>query len=188
MSQAKPTDAEIDKYAGHYVLHGCQSSALREAFPDSQAKAETTHVKASLFHNLDKVKIRVEELSEKARCIAEKGFKLDAEYVARRLKEIDELDVLDIMSDDLKTFKALSEWPKVWRISISGMDLVTLSSGDDDIESIVRKVKWPDKTKNLELIGKLTQVSAFSENLTIKSGSEVTPWGEVKASVDEKGE
>ena len=88
------------------------------------------------------------------------------------------------MESDLKSFKPLNEWPKAWRTSISGLDLMTLSNKDENIDAIVKKVKWPDKTKNLELIGKLVDVSAFSENLTIKTGSEVTPWGEVKASVD----
>ncbi|WP_428613354.1 terminase small subunit [Pseudoalteromonas sp.] len=175
MSQANPTQAEIDKYAGHYVLYGDQSKAFRHAFPDSKAKAETIHTKASLLHDQEKVQQRIKELSIAAAEKADKEFKLDAEYVARRLKEIDELDVLDIMRDDMKSFKPLSEWPKVWRISISGLDLMTLSSRTDeeDIESIVKKIKWPDKTKNLELIGKLTDVAAFSDKLDLsnKDGS-----------------
>lgn len=185
MSQARPTKSEVDTYAGHYVLYGEQSNAWRVTFPKSKASQKAIHEKASTLHHLEKVQQRIKELSEKARVIAEKGFDLDAEYVARRLKEIDELDVLDIMMDDLKSFRPLGEWPKVWRISISGMDLMTLSSGDDAIESIVKKIKWPDKTKNLELIGKLTKVSAFSENVNIKNGDDLSPWGEVAASVDE---
>jgi len=184
MSQSRPTKAEVDTYAGHFVLYGERSNAWRTTFSNSKSNAHTTHTKASKFHTLAEVQARIEELTEQVRVMAEKEFDLDAEYVARRLKEIDELDVLDIMMDDLKSFKPLGEWPKVWRISISGMDLMTLSNGDDAIESIVKKIKWPDKTKNLELIGKLTKVSAFSENISINKGSEVTPWGEVKASVD----
>ena len=184
MSQSKPTDAETDKYASHYVLHGCQSSAWRVAFPDSKAKAESVNERASMFNSLVKVQSRVKDLAEKARVIADNEFELDARYVAKRLKQIDELDVLDIMTDDLKSFKKLSDWPKSWRISISGMDLMTLSNGDENIEAIVKKVKWPDKTKNLELIGKLTEVSAFTENVSVKTGGEVCPWGAIKASVD----
>lgn len=185
MSQTRPTKSEVDTYAGHYVLYGEQSNAFRVTFPNSKAKAESVHEKASKLHSLVKVQSRIKELSEKAREIAEKSFELDAEYVARRLKEIDELDVLDIMMDDLKSFKPLGQWPKVWRISISGMDLMTLSSGDDAIEAIVKKIKWPDKTKNLELIGKLTKVSAFSENVSITSGKDLSPWGDISAAVDE---
>lgn len=173
MSQGNPTQAEIDKYAGHYVLYGDQSKAFRHTFPNSKAKAETVHKNASVFHSNPKVQVRIKELAISAAETAHNEFKLNAEYVARRLKEIDELDVLDIMRDDMKSFKPLKDWPKVWRTSISGLDLMTLSKGDEDIESIVKKIKWPDKTKNLELIGKLTDVSAFSEKLDLsnKDGS-----------------
>lgn len=166
MSQARPTDAEATKYASHYVLHGEQSNAFRATFPKSKAKAETIHEKASIFHSIDKVKTRVAELSEKARSIAQNDFELDASYVARRLKEIDELDILDIMKDDLKSFKPLSEWPKAWRISISGIDLMTISANEKNIDAIIKKVKWPDKTKNMELIGKLADVQAFNEKIS----------------------
>lgn len=175
MSQGNPTQAEIDKYAGHYVLYGDQSKAFRHTFPNSKAKAETVHKNASVFHSNPKVQVRIKELAISAAETAHNEFKLNAEYVARRLKEIDELDVLDIMRDDMKSFKPLCDWPKVWRTSISGIDLMTLSSraDEEDIESIVKKIKWPDKTKNLELIGKLTDVSAFRENLDLsnKDGS-----------------
>jgi len=186
MSQAKPTDSEIDAYAGHYVLHGCQSSSFRVAFPDSKAGQKVIHEKASTFHKIEKVQERIDELYIQAKEIAEKKFELNAEYVAKRLKEIDELDILDIMRDDMRSFKVLSDWPKAWRISISGIDLLTLTSrsDDEDIESIVKKIKWPDKTKNLELIGKLAKVSAFSENLNITNNKNLTPWNDIQAGVD----
>ena len=44
-----------------------------------------------MFNSLLKVQSRVKELSEKARDIADKEFDLDAGYVAKRLKEIDDL-------------------------------------------------------------------------------------------------
>ena len=166
MSQARPTKSEADKYASHYVLYGEQSNAFRKAFPKSKADQKTTHSKASIFHSIEKVQARVAELSEKAREIANKNFELDAQYVARRLKEIDELDILDIMNEDLKAFKSLSEWPKAWRISISGIDLMTISQGNKNVAALIKKVKWPDKTKNLELIGKLADVQAFNEKIT----------------------
>ena len=39
---------------------------------------------------------------------------IDADYVLRRLFEIDQMDVLDILRDD-GTLKPISLWPKVWR-------------------------------------------------------------------------
>ena len=79
----------------------------------------------------------------------------------------DELDILDIMLDDLSGFKVLSEWPKSWRTSISGIDLQSImAGGDEPIETLVKKIKWPDKTKNLELIGRHVNVRAWEKEQT----------------------
>jgi len=96
---------------------------------------------------------------------------IDAAYVLRRLVEIDQMDVLDILKDD-GGLKAISEWPKVWRTTLSGFDINTSITNFDEttIESILKKVKWPDKVKNLELLGKHISVMAFKENIE-QSGS-----------------
>lgn len=112
--------------------------------------------------NLAKPNIQ-EELQELMRA-RNKSTQIDASYVLTRLKEIDELDVIDILNDDLDGFKRLSEWPKSWRTSISGIDIQTvISGGDEPIEKLVRKIKWPDKTKNLELIGRHVNVKAWEK-------------------------
>jgi len=84
--------------------------------------------------------------------------KVDADYVLRRLHDIDQLDVLDIL-DNTGNFKPISEWPKVWRQSITGVDIQEIMSGD--VETVVRKIKWPDKLKTIELLGKHVDVKAF---------------------------
>lgn len=90
--------------------------------------------------------------------------KVDADYVLNRLAEIDQLDVLDIL-DSTGNFLPVREWPKPWRQTISGLDVQELMSGDT--ESIIRKIKWPDKLRNLELIGKHVGVNAFREQLEV---------------------
>lgn len=90
--------------------------------------------------------------------------------------EIDQMDVLDILNDD-GGMKPIAEWPKVWRTSSARW--ISLPSrllrppckkenGEadlsvEDVEHILKKVKWPDKVKNLELIGKHVDVNAFKE-------------------------
>lgn len=91
----------------------------------------------------------------------------DANYVLQRLKQIDQLDILDIVKDDLSGFKKLSEWPKVWRTSISSLDMkriVTKMNDTYDIETLVEKIKWPDKVKNLEMIGRHISVKAWDKD------------------------
>lgn len=89
---------------------------------------------------------------------------INADYVLRRLVEIDEMDVLDILKDD-GGLKMVHEWPKVWRTTLSGLDILTTVTNFDEttMENILKKIKWPDKVKNLELLGKHISVMAFKE-------------------------
>ena len=95
---------------------------------------------------------------------------VNADYVLRRLVEIDEMDVLDILKDD-GGLKMIHEWPKVWRTTLSGLDILTTVTNFDEttMENILKKIKWPDKVKNLELLGKHIDVNAFKETVDHKS-------------------
>lgn len=88
--------------------------------------------------------------------------KIDADYVLKRLTEIDQMDVLDILND-IGDLLPIKEWPKVWRTTLSGLDISIIGSGDT--EAIMKKIKWPDKVKNLELLGKHIDVQAFKEKI-----------------------
>ncbi|MGD9423994.1 terminase small subunit [Pantoea sp. NSTU24] len=93
---------------------------------------------------------------------------VNADYVLRRLVEIDEMDVLDILlaNGELKPIK---DWPKVWRTTLSGMDVTEMAG---DAAGLLKKIKWPDKVKNLELLGKHVTVQAFKDNVkTEQSGT-----------------
>lgn len=81
--------------------------------------------------------------------------------------QIDEMDVLDILKDD-GGLKLVHEWPKVWRTTLSGLDVLTTVTNFDETttENILKKIKWPDKVKNLELLGKHIAVQAFREQAT----------------------
>ncbi|WP_186064410.1 terminase small subunit [Burkholderia gladioli] len=81
---------------------------------------------------------------------------VDADYVLQRMVEIDKMDVLDIMTDEM-ALKPVSEWPRVWRQYLSGFDLAEMFEGSGDARAavgILKKIKWPDKVKNLELLGR----------------------------------
>ena len=154
MSQSKPTKSEIDKYASHYVLHGCQTSSFKIAFPNSKAKPETIHVRASNFHSISKVQVRIKELSAQVKAIAEEEFKIDAAWVLKQAQKV----YLRCMQEE--------------EITIKGR-----GTGEFKFEAA-------GANKSLEIIGKHIDVQAFNENLSIKTGGEVCPWGEIKASVD----
>ena len=55
----------------------------------------------------------------------------------------------------------MNEWPKVWRQYVINLENLELSDG----EGCFKKIKWPDKVKNLELIGKHVSVGAFKDKV-----------------------
>ena len=92
---------------------------------------------------------------------------INATYVLNRLVEIDQMDVLDILTSTGE-LKPVSQWPKVWRTTLSGLDVVEMSA-EGNTAALLKKIKWPDKVKNLELIGKHIDVNAFKETVDHKS-------------------
>lgn len=83
--------------------------------------------------------------------------------VLNRLVEIDSLDVADILNDD-GSMLAINQWPKAWRVSISGVDISEIASIKEgsDLQAIIKKIKWPDKLRNLEMIGRHVNVGAWN--------------------------
>lgn len=105
-----------------------------------------------------------------------KRTQINADYVLNRLTEIDQMDLLDILEDDM-SIKTLSKWPKVWRQSLSGFDIAEMFEGvgkDRDLVGLMKKIKWPDKVKNLELLGKHVNVNAFRENVLVDDQSSLS--------------
>ena len=88
---------------------------------------------------------------------------VDAKYVLNRLVEIDGLDVIDIL-DDSGNMRAIRDWPKSWRTSISGLDIQDMLQADT--ASVIQKIKWPDKLRNLELLGKHVDIKAWDGEQT----------------------
>lgn len=94
---------------------------------------------------------------------------VNADYVLNRLVEIDQMDVIDILADDMSV-KPLKDWPKVWRQYLAGFDVSELFEGrgdDREMTGFLKKLKWPDKVKNLELLGKHVGVNAFRDQVDV---------------------
>lgn len=168
VTKAKLTDKQEFFCREYLVDLNATQAAIRAGYSEKTAQAISTE-------NLSKplIQQRIQALKNER----SKSIKTDSEYVLRRLREIDELDVIDIMDDSMMTFKPLSEWPRSWRISISGIDIQTIISGngdDEPIEKLVRKIKWPDKTKNLELIGRHVGVKAWDKEELKESAQDIT--------------
>ncbi|HCF5641507.1 terminase small subunit [Pseudomonas aeruginosa] len=99
-----------------------------------------------------------------------KRTEVEADYVIRRLREIDEMDVLDILEDD-GSFRSIRDWPRAWRQFLSGIEIAELSEGRGDdrrIAGVLRKVKWPDKLRNLELLSRHVGTESAALDLELK--------------------
>lgn len=153
----KLTDKQ-EMFCREYLLDlNATQAAIRAGYSEKTANRTATKLlsKAVIQDRISELKNARNEKTE-----------INTDYVLRRLKEIDELDVLDIMLDDLSAFKPLNEWPKAWRISISGIDMKRIVSQRDDepMDYILEKVKWPDKVKNLGMIGRHVDVGAWEKD------------------------
>jgi phage terminase small subunit len=157
---AKLTDKQ-ELFAREYLkdLNATQA-AIRAGYSEKSAAAQGCE-------NLIKPNIAERIIELKSARNEEVG--IDAAYVLRRLVEIDQMDVLEIVKDDL-SLKPVTEWPASWRRYISGFDVSEMfeSTGDGgarELAGFLKKIKWPDKVKNLELLGKHVDVQAFKENI-----------------------
>lgn len=150
-----------DMFCREYLLDlNATQAAIRVGY-----SAKTANRTATKLLSKAVIQNRITELKAKRN----KDVGIDADYVLRRLVEIDQMDVLDILNDD-GSLKAVSLWPKSWRTTLTGLDISTTIQNVDEetAETILKKVKWPDKVKNLELLGKHVRVQAFKEQVEQK--------------------
>ncbi|WP_434774121.1 terminase small subunit [Pantoea agglomerans] len=127
-------------------------AAIRAGYSEKTSNEQGARLLANVS-----VQIRISELKAQRN----DRIDVDADYVLKRLFEIDQMDVLDILlaNGELKPIK---DWPKVWRTTLSGMDVTEMAG---DAAGLLKKIKWPDKVKNLELLGKHVTVQAFKDNV-----------------------
>lgn len=161
-TQFKPLTAMQEAYCQSYIKtpENQTQAAINAGFSH-----KTAHVKASIMMRDERIQKRIAELMEERN----KRTRVSADYVLMRLVEIDQMDVIDILNDDM-SIKPVSEWPKVWRQYLTGFELADMFEGRGDekeLVGILKKIKWPDKVKNLELIGKHVDVMAFKERLDV---------------------
>ncbi|HBX2691085.1 TPA: terminase small subunit [Klebsiella pneumoniae] len=121
--------------------------------------AKTANRTASENMSKPDIQSRIAELKAKRN----EDVSINAAYVLNRLVEIDQMDVLDIMTSTGE-LKPVTQWPKVWRTTLSGLDVIEMAA-EGNTTALLKKIKWPDKVKNLELIGKHIDVQAFREQV-----------------------
>lgn len=149
------------RFCEEYLLDlNATQAAIRAGYSEKTANEQGSR----LLANVSVVKFiqsAIEKRTERT--------EINTDYVLNRLSEIDKMSVRDIMNDDM-TLKPLKDWPEVWCSSISAIDVSEIASGQKDSDAalaFIKKLKWPDTMKALELIGKHVDVQAFNEKREI---------------------
>jgi len=172
MSSKNILNLKQERFAQEVVLNGGDKVAAFKVsgWTWKNYTKNALGVQADKKYNHPKINLRILELQKSHRDTANDDFKIDSNYVLRRLHEIDNLDVLDIIKPDLSGFRPLDQWPKSWRISISALDMkrmITTIADEETLDTIIEKVKWPDKAKNLDMIGRHVTVKAWDKDETV---------------------
>lgn len=94
---------------------------------------------------------------------------IDADWVLRHNAAIVQADITDILEPDGR-FKSPHDWPQIWRQIVSSFDIKRLidakDAGNEDKAEVLEqemKVRFVDKLKALELLGKHNDIAAYAE-------------------------
>lgn len=152
-------------FCHEYIL---DLNATQAAVRAGYSKKTANRISSRLLTKVD-IQNRITELQVERN----NRVQIDADYILNRLVEIDKMDALDIHNDD-GSLKDMKDWPLVWRQFICGLDLAEMRNGDDEVMAVtIKKIKWPDKVKNLELLGRHVIVGAFKDKLEVSGNLEL---------------
>lgn len=144
-------NAKQELFCQEYLIDlNATQAAIRAGYSQKTAQEQSSRLLSNVM---------VQELISKLKSERIEEVGIDAAYVLKRLVEIDQMDVLDILLPNGE-LKQIKDWPKTWRTTLSGIDVAEMPG---DVPGFLKKIKWPDKVKNLELLGKHISVQAFKE-------------------------
>lgn len=172
--KTKPGDRKKSNSAGEpvgkprlFCEHYVTDSALNGTLAARKSGYSETNINQTAYKLLNdpKCKTYIEKLKKER----SERLQVDADYVLQRLYDMDQMDIIDILNDDM-TLKPLSTWPKAWRQALNGFELAELFEGQGDARAmmgVLKKIKWIDRLKNLELLGKHIDIGAFRDQIVI---------------------
>ncbi len=144
-------------FASEYIIDlNATQAAVRAGYSEKTAQEQGSRL-LSIVMVQDKIRQLQKERAEK------QGW--DAKKVLERIIGMVELDVADILDDGCNLLP-VKQWPQVWRKSISSIEITEMGGNGDTPVSILKKIKWPDKLKNIELLGKHVDIKAFGDKPT----------------------
>ena len=100
--------------------------------------------------------------------------KIDADWVLNHNAEMLEADIADII-DDNGSYLPILQWPKIWRQMLAGIDVQELFEGSGSSKrkiGNVLKIRFIDRLKALELIGKHVNIQAYRDKIDMTHGGQ----------------
>lgn len=154
-------------FCQQYVIHRQGKKAAIEA----KYSKKTADQKASHLLKLPHIKARIAELEKPAL----KKAKVNVDRVMQELARLGFYDPA-VMFDDDNNLLAIKDMPPEIRAAISGIDVFEEYQGKGKNRQFIgytKKIRFCNKTKALELLGKTNTFNMFVEN--IKTTIEETP-------------
>lgn len=174
--ELKPLTPKEERFCEEYVtdLNGTQA-AIRAGYSERSAPVTASRllIKANV---VQKVQALMDERSKRTR--------IDADTILKELLRLATVDITEAF-DSMGQLKPLNEIPEDVRRAIAGLEVHELFDGQGEQRSIIglaKKVKFWDKPRALELLGK--HLKLFTDKVE-HSGS-VTLEGLVAGSKEEK--
>ncbi|ARS70114.1 hypothetical protein SMRU11_23975 [Sinorhizobium meliloti RU11/001] len=97
---------------------------------------------------------------------------IDATWVLKRLADEAEADIADLYDEKTGDLKPIHEWPEIWRQGlVAGVEIDAIydGHGEDRVQiGHAKKVRFSERIRRLELIGKHVRVNAFQEQVALK--------------------
>lgn len=102
---------------------------------------------------------------EEAQAARSERTKVDADLLLQRLFEEIEADLADIFDEDTGDLLLPHEWPPVWRRGlVAGVEIEAITADGVEVGK-VKKVKFSDRMRRIEALGRHVSVNAFRDNL-----------------------
>ena len=153
MIEVETLTSKEEAFCQEYVLNnGNATAAWRKAHPDSKAKPETQHSRASEMLSQGKVKVRISELQEQARVKATEAFTITVEQRLRWLKDITEAGLGDYIDQNGNKRR---ENLAAARAAVATMnDMLGVADGGKQTESqgVTIVIKRDDGARKVEVV------------------------------------
>lgn len=149
-------------FAAEYIIDFNGTKAAERAGSKAKNKASA----ASEYLRNPRVQAEIAKLQQERA----KRTAINADWVLRRLAEEADADIADLYSEN-GALKPVSDWPIIWRKGlITGIKHTEVRDREGNATGdVIVELRYSDRIKRIELIGKHVDVQAFREQVKTDS-------------------